>query len=191
MIFKNENDNYRVTIEIDTDPTDPRDNDNLGIMLCNHKRYTLGDMKASNTDKYSSWQDWLKGELGDDVIALPLYLYDHSGLSMSTGGFNCPFDSGQVGYIYCRKEYFKSVTGITENIEHHAKQFLNNEVIEYNNYLTGDVYGFIIEKKTPCACCNHVEYDVIDSCFGFTGDTIKEDMSEYFDDEILELIKGW
>ena len=35
---------------------------------------------------------------------LPLYLYDHSGLSMNTSGFSCPWDSGQVGWIYCNNE---------------------------------------------------------------------------------------
>lgn len=40
-----------------------------------------------------------------DIILLPLYLYDHSGLSMSTGSFvgravHAEWDSGQVGYIY-------------------------------------------------------------------------------------------
>lgn len=34
------------------------------------------------------------------LIVLPLHLYDHSGITMSTGGFSCPWDSGQVGYIY-------------------------------------------------------------------------------------------
>ena len=45
-----------------------------------------------------------------DCVLLPLYLYDHSGITMNTGGFSCPWDSGQVGWIFAdgnaiRREY--------------------------------------------------------------------------------------
>jgi len=49
-------------------------------------------------------------------IILPLYLYDHSGITMNTTGFSCGWDSGQVGYIVMsyekiRKEYnWKNIT---------------------------------------------------------------------------------
>ena len=36
----------------------------------------------------------------DGMVILPLYLYDHSGITMNTCGFSCPWDSGQVGWIY-------------------------------------------------------------------------------------------
>lgn len=38
----------------------------------------------------------------DGMVILPLYLYDHSGITMNTCGFSCPWDSGQVGWIYYR-----------------------------------------------------------------------------------------
>lgn len=44
-----------------------------------------------------------------DVAIQPLYLYDHSGISISTGSFvgrapHAEWDSGQVGYIYMEKD---------------------------------------------------------------------------------------
>ena len=39
----------------------------------------------------------------DGMVILPLYLYDHSGITMNTCGFSCPWDSGQVGWIYADK----------------------------------------------------------------------------------------
>ena len=33
----------------------------------------------------------------DGFVFLPLYLFDHSGITMNTSGFSCPWDSGQVG----------------------------------------------------------------------------------------------
>jgi len=51
--------------------------------------------------------------LGKYVI-LPLYLYDHGGITMSTGAFSCPWDSGQVGWIYAPKKTFIDETGYSE-----------------------------------------------------------------------------
>ncbi len=50
----------------------------------------------------------------DKYIILPLFLYDHSGITMSTGPFSCPWDSGQVGWIYASKKTFIDETGYTE-----------------------------------------------------------------------------
>ena len=40
----------------------------------------------------------------DKVAILPLYLYDHSGLTMSTNDFGDRWDSGCVGFIYMDKD---------------------------------------------------------------------------------------
>ena len=45
-----------------------------------------------------------------------------------------------------------------------AKKILEGEVETYNQYLTGDVYGFILEKP---------DGEHIDSCWGFYGDNIE------------------
>lgn len=50
----------------------------------------------------------------DKYIILPLYLYDHSGITMSTSVFSCPWDSGQVGWIYASKQKFIDETGYSE-----------------------------------------------------------------------------
>ena len=42
--------------------------------------------------------------ISQKYLMLPLYLYDHSGITMNTTGFSCPWDSGQVGWIYAFKE---------------------------------------------------------------------------------------
>ena len=50
----------------------------------------------------------------DKYVILPLYLYDHSGITMSTSVFSCPWDSGQVGWIYAEKKKLIEETGYTE-----------------------------------------------------------------------------
>jgi hypothetical protein len=97
------------------------------------------------------------------AIILPVYLYDHGGLAMSVGGFSCPWDSGQVGWIYVtledvRKEY--SCKRVTKAIRDKVIRMMTQEVETYSEYLGGFVYGFIIE--TP-------DGDNVDSCWGFYG----------------------
>lgn len=78
-------------------------------------------------------------------VFLPLYLYDHSGITMSTGAFSCPWDSGQVGYIYVSREKAMkewSRKRWTKKFERDMDEVLKSEVKVYDQYLTGDVYYY-------------------------------------------------
>jgi len=120
VVYRAEDDKYRLEVILDTCPESPRQWDNLCTMVCSHRRYDLGDEQAKNIDEYSSWDEWLQGEVydryggADNVVCLPLYLYDHSGITMNTTGFSCPWDSGQVGWIYVTKEKLRRETGYSD-----------------------------------------------------------------------------
>lgn len=153
---------YRVRIYHDETPESPREWDNLGTMVCWHRRYNLGDVQLK--DEYNGDIQLLRETLeGKDVaLYLPLFLYDHSGITMSTGSFGDPWDSGQVGYIYVtretmRKEYGKRITA--KRLER-AELVLRGEVETYDQFLTGQVYGY--EVKGP-------DGELADSCWGFYG----------------------
>lgn len=151
-----------VTIKIypDDDDFNPRtEYDNLGTMLCYHRNYNLGDVKAS---KNTSMDECKAVSNRDDVVALPLYLYDHSGITMSTSAFSCPWDSGQVGIIYVTHEKIKAEYGDTspETLAK-VKTYLVGEVETYDQYLRGDVYGFVLEDEDG--------EDLGNSCWGFFG----------------------
>jgi hypothetical protein len=169
--------NGKATIKIyyDTDPENPRSWDNLGTMICGHPRYNLGDDHSFDGGR-AFLLDLLK--LDEDVpydvdafftraqkqaIILPVYLYDHSGLAMNTSGFSCPWDSGQVGFIYVTLEEVRNeykVQRVTQKLRQCISEFLSNEVKTYSDYLSGNVYGYVIEE-------DGVETE---SCWGFIGD---------------------
>jgi hypothetical protein len=134
--------------------------------VCWHRRYGLGDQHD-----FSSPDDFNK-DSKDYAIVLPLYLYDHSGITISTTPFSCRWDSGQVGWIYATKESVRKtygVKGITAKVRERARQCLLAEVEEYDKYIRGDVYGFVLEKREHCEECDHVEWEHEDSCWGFYG----------------------
>ncbi len=128
--------NFTIKINPDDCPDSPRDWDNLGQMVCFHNRYDLGDKhNFADSEELAEFLSKNKANL----IVLPLYLYDHSGLAMSTTPFHCPWDSGQVGFIYAQKNQ--------ENLsEEQIKQILLNEVATYNQYLNGEVFAFEVLK---------------------------------------------
>lgn len=158
---------HTIKIYSDDYPQNPRKEwDNFGHMVCFHGKYDLGDKHDLRSEDFSGWDEMekhLRKELGAEVI-LPLYLLDHSGITMRTGSFNDPWDSGQVGFIYSTradilKEFKKKI--ISKALRKRVENLLEGEVKTYDQYLTGDVYGFNI--KSP------FEGTEDDSCYGFFG----------------------
>jgi len=98
-----------------------------------------------------------------DNLVLPLYLYDHSGITISTSKFSCPWDSGRVGFIHCLKERArKEWPGLPDDeCFEKALARLRSEVETYDAYLTGQVVGF--DALDP-------DGESIDSVWGFYPD---------------------
>jgi len=68
-------------------------------------------------------------EQSGKFVILPLYLYDHSGITMNTTGFSCPWDSGQVGWIYADADCIKKEYGkVTPETINKARTVMNGEV---------------------------------------------------------------
>ena len=93
---------FTLRIVQDEDPVNPRlDFDNLGKMICFHKRYNLGDEHNIDPVDFNGWDDMAVHltKAHDAAVILPLFLYDHSGITLQTSPFSCPWDSGQIGFI--------------------------------------------------------------------------------------------
>jgi hypothetical protein len=154
----------------DSDPLDPREDKNYSTMLCFHKRYSLGDKTDLKSSDFNGWEEVREHliKVEKAIVILPLYLYDHSGISMKVGSFqgllsqgHAEFDSGQVGFIYLTKQELKD-WGIKKN---KAEQYLINEVEVYNEYLQGDVYCLV--KETYNKDKEQVDYDTIGGYYGY------------------------
>lgn len=118
---------------------------------------------------------------------LPVYLYDHSILRMSTSTFvgkavHAEWDSGQVGYIYASHKAIEKEYGelSTEKIET-ATNVLSGEIKDYDSYLSGENYGFRL----------YMDGEETASCWGFLGsiEEIKESIAEHLPDEVKDLVQ--
>jgi hypothetical protein len=157
----------RVVQDVYIEYADPRENDcNLGVMVCGHRDYDLGDVQVSEgaADDYGTVKNWLIAE--HDAIAetiMPLYLFDHSGISISTDASafavwdSAGWDWGTVGFVFATPKTVEE-TGAPEDS---IREQLVNEVSEYDSYLRGDVFTWIIEDA---------DGKVLESCGGYVGE---------------------
>lgn len=164
----------------DTDPESPRRCDNLGTMVCNHRRHNLGDKQVRSSlnealeelaEVYDA--DIVNFNLKNNFVILPLFLSDHSGITMSSKSFNDRWDSGQVGFIYCSLKKAQEQLGYDHcrgwdgaldgyedkpTLRKTAVQILEAEVKIYDCWLRGDICGWVLEGS---------EGEVINSMWGY------------------------
>lgn len=187
-----------IRIALDEDPESPREWDNLGTIVCWHRRYDLGDRHPTAQERealdrggFRLLQRYLSLCFGVKHI-LKLGLLDHSGLHMYVGGGphysdSAGWDSGTVGWVMALPEDIKKMGRPDEAIEvedyvgplggkvkmiRNAIEYgLRCEVETYDQYLRGEVYGYVITRKHDPDCddddCRHDEH--VDSCWGFFG----------------------
>jgi len=190
FIVKSDNEELLLQIVEDSNPDSPRNWDNVGTMVCWHRKYSLGDQHH-----YHDPEEFLRSIVGEDVVGehededgyvsietllelaqethciLPLYLYDHSGITISTGKFLDTWDTSMVGWIYVSKdkalENYANTT--EENWRSVAEQHLKGEVQVYDHYITGAVLGYQIYRIE-----DNEATDFVDSCYGFYGHSTKD-----------------
>lgn len=206
----------RLVIEQDEFPEDPRSWDNLGTMLCRNRHYQLGDCNTNRETeeqlaeicrKYGksdeeidemTFAEEIQFILNqDNICGLPLYITDHSGISMQTYRFDA-WDSSFVGLIFVEKDFYLAQTCLKdeEGWKEKAKETLKSEVETYSDFLEGNVYEWTLYEPTVVIRQSMdgkelsreivEEGEVLDSMGGFYNPTL-EDVESYFDFEIAEI----
>ena len=92
------------------------------------------------------------------ITWLPLYLIDHSSLTMHCGEVYCDnWDTSAVGWI---------VSEYSNGSEDELNRIMRDEVQTYSDYLSGENYRYTLYKD------NHGEWKEIDDAGGFIGSDI-------------------
>lgn len=176
---------YRFEVLVEPDPQSPRENENLGTMLYNHRRYVLGDDRI----KFASFDEYLDSAnlSAEEVVSLPLYLLDHSGLTLSTTAFQDQWDSGCVGVIFTTFDKIKNEYGASEvdhDLVERIELVLENEVAEFNSYLNNEIYGFRLCEKNSSE-----EWSEVESGWNFYGSDPNENgMLEFLATDIANVV---
>lgn len=223
---------WRVRVLPDRDPVNPRqDADHLGVMVCWHRRASLGDRRPTPEEHRAIERGFARkarrlrgtlqtrieaGEVLDDVlfrycrrvygatVLIPLGLYEHGGRHIYLGGGSYRYDpqgwdSGTVGWVMDTTESRKRLgvePGTTLVPAHRVglrgddpvevdriRQALVDEVETYDQFLRGDLWGFVLERFDGEEWQREVEG------WGFYGLGFDNGMADYLDEEHHPLLE--
>lgn len=130
-------------------PKDMGDPENL-FLVGFHRQF---DVRSASYPGIRGPDDVRHGGWSKNYHVFALNAYIHGGVALSLGTFSCPWDSGQVGYVLvrrlsCWKKRDKAEAAALSLVE------------EWNQYLSGDVWGYVVEDTHG---------NQLDSCWGFYG----------------------
>ena len=166
---------YTFKVEIDNDPIDPRELHDVTKLICFHKRYSLGDKHDYKAADYNSFDEMKRAIIKAEkpAVILPLYMYDHSGIALSTTPFSCRWDSGQLGFALIKKDSKR----LTAKEKERLTKVLLACVEEYSQYINGEVYMYTVYDENE---------DVVECVGGYYKE---EDAEEDAKDVIARLEK--
>ena len=145
----------RLEIWVDSDVESPREEVSDSKFYTWHRRYWSPDKHNIAEPMY---------EIPKDCIGIKVWMYDHSGhcyQAADQNPFHCPWDSGQVGWIFIGRADARKRLGVSRLHPKHISIIRNqliNEVNRFSEYVNGEVSGFTIYDE---------DGEVIESIGGF------------------------
>lgn len=229
--WKAVNDKYVLKIEHDTDQSNPFENqEETATMVTWHRNYALGNQHdyADGDDFFRSllsefgysdeYYDRLKSKeqlfdvLNKHCVILPVYGYEHGGLSIRTRPFSCNWDSGQLGYIYTTLQDIRKWRGIkriTKSVREDELKIMESMIQTYDTYLQGNVFGYTLYTidrysldqylKDTGLSIESIHWSTlereylteVDGCWRFYGDDHKNNgMSEHLPEDAKNLLNN-
>lgn len=161
-------DGLTVKIIQDQDATNPQEDHDTGLFLvANHRDFYVpepGEKRVPNTF------DELVERYGKTHWIIPIEAYIHGDVRLALsheGNFvDRQWDVSQVGAIFAAKSEWR--------LRKKARKVAENYVETWNQYLSGDVWGVVVEDESG---------NELDACWGFYG-------SEYAEQEGKSMAKG-
>jgi hypothetical protein len=177
--------NHTIEIENDEFCESPREWDNLCVFHIAHRRYAFGD---KNYNDFESIEEAEKEALDKGNIVLPLFMYDHSGITISLSPSSCSWDSGRVGFVEIPREKAIEELGkkiFSPEVKKRAMEIAAGEVETLDIYLRGDVYYYKVFNDNG---------EELDSCHGFfdieeAKNEAKSVIDYYAQKQLLEHLK--
>lgn len=148
----------------DENPENPRKWENVGKIIASSKY-----LKSECTSEY----------LKSSRVSLPVYVLDHSGISVSTSPYNSRWDSGLIGYICVTDDDAREkLLGKDEEvplaeIRKRAEAVLQGEVETLDQYMSGEMYYFTVEDENGVVVDNCEELYGLDYTEEVLMDSLK------------------
>lgn len=118
-------------------------------------------------------------------VRIPVYAYEHSGITFNTCGCADRWDSGVAGWAWMEADKVREMFGGNRE---QAREYLRDMVKTLDAYVRGECYGYEVYNAESGEC--------VDSCYGFlnTQDTTRDFLQELADsacfDELADACNG-
>ena len=177
--------NEKLEIMTDESCESPREWDNLTVIVTiKNNHHDIGDIQVNSSEELREMLEVKKA-----LFSMPLYIYEHSGMSLKCFEdkipkypYNDQWDAGCIGMVFTTEALLKEA-GLTTMPKKEVQEQMKTEIETYSQWCNGECYGFRLSKWSKCDKCNQVEDKEIDSCYGFYG--CDHDMNGLYD-AILE-----
>ena len=139
-----------ITVEIfyDQFADSPREWDNSTKFVMFHKRYNLPNEIGIDHNDYSSWSEMQEALQEKYKHGWAVFMYDHSGVTLSLSAFGDRWDSGQVGFIVSN-----------EGTPEEAYKWATSELKTFSHYMNGEMFGVSVFEDT----------ELVDTNLGYYG----------------------
>jgi len=149
------NGDYKLLIAHDEFAESPRE-------YCNQFRFVASGKYSVYNDDSITPEELVKCNKHNDYLIFPVYCYEHGGVSFNLTGFHCPWDSGQIGFMYRSKlgiynDY--DVKRISPKLKEKLRKNAEAELQELEDYVMGNTFLYELYK----------DEEELDSCAGFLG----------------------
>lgn len=165
---------YTIELRWDTDPDNPRDWECPDVIYCARRDFKCD--KRNINEICDEYTNRLSKEFLENNVWLWIDYYEHGGIALSTripgNKRRADWDCGVFGVIAISKDDIKKETGhkiVTKSDREQYMKMLDCRVEEYDNYVNGDVYGYVVKDEDD---------NEIDSCWGYYGNFGDDCISE-------------
>ena len=181
-----------MAIQYDMNPESPREWDNLGTIYSNHRWYDPDGHQIEEI--MNDYDNSLSKEFLAGHIYLPVYGYEHSGLSISTGRgypFNDRWDSGVFGIIAVSKDKIRKEYGcrrISTKLREQVLDLLRSEIKTLNQYYNGEVYAYTVEDERGYiveSCCGYYDMEYCEKEATFAAASIAMQEAERIEEAMM------
>ncbi len=147
-------------IEQDTDAQSPKENGDTNLFIvAKHSQFWVPAPGQKTIPQYANE---VVDEFKKTHWVFPLEAYIHGSVHLSLAGEgNYPdrrWDVSQLGFVFVAKSEWR--------MNKSARKAALSLIAEWNQYLSGDVWGYIIEDE---------DGETVDSCWGFYGREVAEE----------------
>lgn len=123
-----------------------------------NSEYNVLPMDIADYDDEEKAEQRVAKWIDKNLFVLEVYVYEHGGITMNTGGYSCPWDSGMAGFIYSDKKRACELAGtkrMSKKVEKRIYEAMENHIKYCDELVRGEVYSFVWEHG---------------GCGGFVGD---------------------